>query len=119
MIRSNDRRCWTTLAILGLAAGSVSAAAALEPEQAQMEVVEVVEKALPTLVSADDYFAPLAEDLNDTFSEELRTSLEVSAMTGYQLLAAELEMNTGTRVAADDTERMSDTDSAIVKAKGT
>lgn len=119
MIRSNDRRYWTTLAILGLTAGAVSAAGAAEPGHADMEVVEVVEKALPTFVSADDYFAPLAEDLSASFSEELRTSLTVSAMTGYQLLAAELEMSTGTRVAADDTDRMPNPDAVTGEAKGT
>ena len=104
MITSNGGRHWITLAILALAAGPVAAADAEQSRHLEMEIVEVVEKSMPAPVSKDDYFAPLAADLSASLGEELRRNLEVSAMTGYQLLAAELELSNGTRVVANDTD---------------
>ncbi len=104
MITSNGARPWITLAILALAAGPIAAADAEQSGHLEMEVVEVVEKSMPAPVSKDDYFAPLAAELSASVGEELRRNLEVSAMTGYQLLAAELELRNGTRVVANDTD---------------
>lgn len=103
MNTSNGGRRSITLAILALAAGPVAAADVEQSRHLEMEVVEVVEKSMPTLVSTDDYFAPLAANLNASLAKELRRSLEVSAMTSYQLLATELELRNGNRVVANDT----------------
>jgi hypothetical protein len=78
-----------------------------------MEVVEVVEKFVPAPVGQDEYFLPLAADLTATLGEELRKNLTASAMTGYQLLSAELELGNGTRVAANDTQRGDGSDTEV------
>lgn len=119
MSRSNDPRHWATLTILALAAGSAAAAEGQNPGHAAIEVVEVVEKSRPAPVSTDDYFAPLVADLKATLGEELRRNVAISAMTGYQLLAAELELSNGTRVAADDTALAAGSDAQSLPAKGT
>lgn len=119
MITSNGGQRWIPLAILALAAGPVAAADVEQSRQLEMEVVEVVEKSMPALVSKDDYFAPLAADLNDSLGEELRRNLEVSAMTGYQLLAAELELSNGTRVVANDTDVTDSSDTEAGRTSGT
>ena len=61
----------------------------------------------------------MAADLNATLGEEVREKLAMSAMTGYQLLAAELEMSNGTRVAANDAESTDVSDTEGVRSSGT
>lgn len=113
MIRSNGGKHWATLTILALAAGSAAAADAEESRRLEMEVVEVVEKFVPTPVGKDDYFLPLTADLTAALDEALRKNLAASVMTGYQLLSAELELSNGTRVAASDTQRGDGSDAEV------
>lgn len=113
MITANGGKLGATLAILALAAGSAAAADGQQSRHPGIEVVEVVEKFRPAPVSEDDYFRPLAAELSAAVSEALSNSLAASAMVGYQLLSAELELSHGTRVAADDTRDEHDSDTEV------
>ena len=120
MIRPISGQYWTTLAILTLAAGS---AAAAEDEQdsrhLEMEVVEVVERAAPAPVSKDDYFSGLAAKVNADLVEDLRANLTASALTSYQMLAAELALNNGTRVVANDSDSTDSPATEDTRSSGT
>lgn len=107
------RTLGATLALVALAAGSAAAADGQQSRQLEMEVVEVVEKFRPAPVNGDEYFSPLAAELSAAVSEAVQTRLAASAMVGYQLLSAELELNQGTRVAADDTQAGRDSDTEV------
>ena len=73
----------------------------------------MVEKFLPAPARKDDYFLTLAADLTATLGEELRQDLAASVMTGYQLLSAELELRSGSRVAANETQRGDGSDTEV------
>jgi len=98
---------------LALAAGSAAAADAHDSRHLEMEVVEVVEKFRPAPVSGEDYFGSLSAELSAAVSDALQTRLTASAMVGYQLLSAELELSQGTRVAADDTRSADESDTEV------
>ncbi len=104
MIRPNTGQYWTTLAILALAAGSAAAADEQNSRDLEMEVVEVVERAAPAPVSQGDYFSALGAEVSAELAQELRANVAESAASSYQMLAAELELSTGTRVVVNDTE---------------
>ncbi len=119
MITATGAQRFTTVAILALAAGSAAAVEGSTAGQRTMELVEVVEKSRPAPISQDDYFASVAADLNATLNEERRRTLVASVETTYQLLAAELELSSGTRVAVNDAGDDDSSDVSVRRSNGT